>query len=75
MSSSRKRIPLLCAAMVAAGTIACAAEPGYYGYGERATPAQIAGWDIDARGEDGVGLPAGSGTSAAPGRSGTTGRS
>ena len=28
----------------------------------RATPAQIAGWDIDVRGEDGAGLPAGKGT-------------
>jgi len=60
MSSWRKRI-LLCAGMVAAGSIALAAEPGYYGYGERATPEQIAGWDIDARGEDGVGLPPGRG--------------
>ena len=62
MSSSVKHVLLLCAGMVAAGTVALAAEPGYYGYGERATPAQIAGWDIDARGEDGVGLPPGSGT-------------
>ena len=28
----------------------------------RATPAQIAGWDIDVRGEDGAGLPPGKGT-------------
>ena len=62
MSSSVKRVLLLCAGMLAAGTVALAAEPGYYGYGERATPGQIAGWDIDARGEDGVGLPPGSGT-------------
>src|ERR1700712_3426596 len=62
MSSSRKRILLLCAGMVAAGSIALAGEPGYYGYGARATPEQIAGWDIDARGEDGVGLPPGSGS-------------
>src|SRR3954454_23423055 len=62
MSSSVKRILLLCAGMVAAAaTIADAAEPGYYGYGARATPEQIAGWDIDARGEDGVGLPPGRG--------------
>jgi len=60
MSSSVKRFLLLCAGMVAAGTIAYA-EPGYYGYGERVTPEQIAGWDIDARGEDGVGLPPGRG--------------
>ena len=62
MSSSVKRVLLLCAGMLAAGTVALAAEPGYYGYGERATPGQIAGWDIDARGKDGVGLPPGSGT-------------
>ena len=62
MSSSVRRVLLLCAGMLAAGTIALAAEPGYYGYGARATPEQIAGWDIDARGEDGVGLPPGSGT-------------
>ena len=62
MSSSVKHLALLCAGMViAAGTLAYAAEPGYYGYGQRATPEQIAGWDIDARGEDGVGLPAGRG--------------
>src|SRR4051812_47541740 len=61
MSSSRKRIQLLCAGMVAAAGIAYA-EPGYYGYGEKATPDQIAGWDIDVRGEDGVGLPAGRGS-------------
>jgi len=62
MSSLVKRLALLCAGMVAAAaSIALAAEPGYYGYGERATPEQIAGWDIDARGLDGVGLPAGRG--------------
>ena len=48
--------------ILAAGTFASAAEPGYFGYGAKATPEQIAGWDIDARGGDGVGLPAGSGT-------------
>ncbi|MGE9008428.1 c-type cytochrome [Leptospira interrogans] len=65
MSSSVKHLALLCAGMIAAaGTFAYAAEPGhpgYYGYGERATPEQIVGWDIDARGEDGAGLPAGRG--------------
>lgn len=63
MSSSRKYSLLLCAGLVvAAGMIARAAEPGYYGYGNKATPEQIAGWDIDARGEDGAGLPPGKGT-------------
>ena len=36
------------------------AEP--FGYGKPATPAEIAGWDIDARGDDGKGLPPGKGT-------------
>jgi len=39
-----------------------AAEPTTFGYGSAPTPAQIAGWDIDVRGEDGAGLPAGKGT-------------
>ena len=42
--------------------LAGAAEPGSFGYGSVATPAQIAGWDIDVRGEDGAGLPPGKGT-------------
>ncbi|XIA65985.1 c-type cytochrome [Bradyrhizobium sp. TZ2] len=63
MYSSRKRCLLLAALLVAAtGGFANAAEPGYYGYGSVATPAQIAGWDIDVRGEDGAGLPPGKGT-------------
>jgi S-disulfanyl-L-cysteine oxidoreductase SoxD len=63
MFSSRKWPLVLGAGMIlAAGTIARAAEPGYYGYGEQARPAQIAGWDIDARGDDGAGLPPGNGT-------------
>ncbi|MGA7808445.1 c-type cytochrome [Bradyrhizobium sp.] len=63
MSSSR-RLPLLLSAGViaAAGAFASAAEPGHFGYGQRATPEQIAGWDIDVRGDDGMGLPAGKGT-------------
>ena len=63
MSSSRELSAALGVAMIlAAGTFARAAEPGYFGYGTKATPEQIAGWDIDARGGDGAGLPAGSGT-------------
>jgi S-disulfanyl-L-cysteine oxidoreductase SoxD len=42
-----------------------AAEPGHFGYGRPATPAEIAGWDIDVRGDDGAGLPAGQGSVAA----------
>src|SRR3984893_15095028 len=63
MSSLRKRSLLLgVGLMLAAGAIARAAEPGPFGYGQIATPAQIAGWDIDVRGEDGAGLPAGKGS-------------
>ena len=40
---------------------ALAAEPGHFGYGKPATPAEIAGWDIEVRGDDGAGLPAGRG--------------
>jgi mono/diheme cytochrome c family protein len=62
--SSSARWALLLGMLLAAGSIADAAEPGYFGYGASATAEQIAGWDIDARGDDGAGLPAGSGTVA-----------
>src|ERR1700692_3779008 len=63
MFSSPRRCLLLGAGLiVAACSFARAAEPGYYGYGEKPSPAQIAGWDIDARGDDGSGLPPGKGT-------------
>src|SRR6202166_3669577 len=63
MFSSRKRFLVLCAGMIAAASsFARAAEPGFYGYGKTATPEQIAGWDIDVRGDDGAGLPTGKGT-------------
>ena len=64
MYSSRKHGLLLAAALLATAAVdfAGAAEPGHFGYGSVATPAQIAGWDIDVRGEDGVGLPPGKGT-------------
>jgi mono/diheme cytochrome c family protein len=63
MFSSRERSLLLCVSLlVASGSTAGAAEPGYYGYGTKATPEQLAGWDIDVRGGDGVGLPPGKGT-------------
>jgi S-disulfanyl-L-cysteine oxidoreductase SoxD len=61
MFNSRNRLLLLGAAIVAA-TAAGAAEPGYYGYGRIATPEEIAGWNIDVRGDDGAGLPPGSGS-------------
>jgi cytochrome c len=51
------------AAVIGAATgMTSAAEPGRFGYGQQASPEQIAGWDIDVRGEDGAGLPPGSGT-------------
>ena len=63
MFSSRKPALLFCAGMIAAGgALARAAEPGFYGYGDQPTPAQITGWNIDVRGDDGVGLPPGKGT-------------
>jgi S-disulfanyl-L-cysteine oxidoreductase SoxD len=62
MSSSRKRSLLLGACLLAACGFAGAEEPGHFGYGAKPTAAQIAGWDIDARGDDGVGLPPGTGT-------------
>jgi cytochrome c len=43
-------------------TIAVAAGTGHFGYGKPATPAEIAGWNIDVRGTDGAGLPPGKGT-------------
>ncbi|MFZ3308384.1 MAG: c-type cytochrome, partial [Xanthobacteraceae bacterium] len=58
--------------LAAAGTsgivlllLACSAQaagPGYFGYGSPATPAEIAGWNIDVHGQDGIGLPDGKGT-------------
>lgn len=38
-------------------------EAGHFGYGTDATPAAIAGWDIDVR-PDGLGLPVGGATAA-----------
>ena len=62
MYSSRKIGLALVAIVIAAGGLASAAELGSFGYGRAAAPAQIAGWDIDVRGEDGAGLPPGKGT-------------
>jgi cytochrome c len=44
------------------GVTAEAGSPGSFGYGKPATPAEIAGWNIDVRGDDGLGLPDGKGT-------------
>ncbi len=38
-----------------------AGGPSRFGYGKLATPDEIAGWNIDVRGADGVGLPDGKG--------------
>src|ERR1700722_12581590 len=62
MFNWRERSLLLSACMIAAASPASAEEPGHYGYGTVATLAQIAGWDIDVRGDDGAGLPPGRGT-------------
>ena len=55
---------LLGVALVAIAAAAMAAEPGRFGYGRIATPEEIAGWNIDVRGDDGAGLPPGSGSVA-----------
>ena len=64
-SSVRNRLAavavLLCASC--GGHFDAKAESaGALGIGKLATPQEIAGWDIDARGDDGVGLPPGKGT-------------
>ena len=60
-SSGRRSLLLGAGLMVAASAFSHATEPGHFGYGQRATPEQITGWDIDARGDDGLGLPPGRG--------------
>ena len=61
-------VAALLAMTVSAGLLATspllAADPGHFGYGKPATPAEIAGWDIEVRGDDGAGLPAGQGAVA-----------
>lgn len=62
MFSSGKRAFIVAIGLViASGAMAIAAEPGHYGYGKPATSAEIAGWNIDVRGDDGKGLPPGKG--------------
>src|SRR3954454_96074 len=67
MFSSRRRRALLSAAFMLAASASSliAADPGHYGYGRPASPAEIAGWDIDVRGDDGAGLPPGKGSVSA----------
>ena len=52
------------AALIASVSIASATAAPKYGFGQPATPEEIAGWDIDVR-PDGTGLPAGRGSVAA----------
>ncbi len=68
MCSSRK-VPIVAAALLALAFAGAARAgepaahpPGYFNSGTAPTQAQIAGWDIDARGDDGAGLPPGKGT-------------
>ena len=61
-SSLKSGIAFSAALIVLGAQVAAAAEPGHFGYGKPATPAEIAGWDIDVRGDDGAGLPAGKGS-------------
>lgn len=58
---SRSTKALVAGLMLAAGVVPAAA--GKLGLGREATPAEIAGWDIDVR-PDGQGLPQGKGTAA-----------
>jgi S-disulfanyl-L-cysteine oxidoreductase SoxD len=60
-SASPRAIVPLAGALLLFGFSAAAEGPGYFGYGKIATPAEIAGWNIDARGNDGAGLPDGKG--------------
>ena len=64
-SASGRRLgaKLLISAAVACVSFSASAEsPGFFGYGKRASPSEIAGWNIDSRGQDGVGLPEGKGS-------------
>src|SRR5712691_6475905 len=57
----RLKIGIAVAALAALASIAVAQGQSPYGIGRAATPAEIAGWNIDI-GRDGSGLPPGSGT-------------
>jgi S-disulfanyl-L-cysteine oxidoreductase SoxD len=62
MSRWRDAIGAIVVALLVAGLPDAFAGGRPYGYGTPATSEQIAGWNIDARGDDGVGLPPGQGT-------------
>ena len=57
----RALVTLVVTGALLSSTLRAGDSPRYYGYGEPATAAQIAGWDIDVR-PDGLGLPPGSGS-------------
>ena len=61
MSYSPRTILVCAAVSFALATLARAADTGSLGIGHVASPAQIAGWDIDVR-ADGQGLPPGHGS-------------
>lgn len=58
------KLALIGAGAMAFAVAAQAQQKKPYGYGTPATQQQISGWDIDARGDDGEGLPAGKGNVA-----------
>nr|WP_244600271.1 cytochrome c [Afipia felis] len=62
-SLANVRPVMFAAALLAANAVPAIAAGAHkpFGYGTPATPEQIKGWDIDARGEDGKGLPPGKG--------------
>ncbi|HJQ56910.1 MAG TPA: cytochrome c [Vineibacter sp.] len=64
--SRRRRATGALVALALVGVAEVAAQaPPRYGIGRSATPEMIKGWDIDIRGDDGLGLPPGKGTAKA----------
>ncbi len=62
-NSANLRSVMFAAALLAVSAVPVLAAGAHkpFGYGTPATPEQIKGWDIDARGDDGKGLPPGKG--------------
>jgi mono/diheme cytochrome c family protein len=58
----RRRAAIAVFALLCGSMSVAYAEPDRFGYGRPATPQEIAGWNIDVRGDDGAGLPPGRGT-------------
>lgn len=65
MSRSVKLLAFILAIGIAAPALAQDKAPKRFGFGKPATKEEIAGWDIDVRGPDGLGLPQGKGSVAA----------